>query len=80
MIAGDTEEMAKSKRSLARQLEIKDLDKVRYFLCIKIAKSGGGFFICQLKCFLDLLGETNKLDCNLLTLPLKPITGERLWW
>jgi Reverse transcriptase (RNA-dependent DNA polymerase) len=52
------------KNSLKQKFDIKDLEKLKYFLEIKIAHSSKGLFISQRKYTLDLLKETDKLECG----------------
>jgi Reverse transcriptase (RNA-dependent DNA polymerase) len=52
------------KRDLKNKFDIKDLDKLKYFLGIEIAHSPKGLFISQRKYTLDLLKETGKLGCK----------------
>ena len=61
VIGDDQEEMAQLKNHLAREFEIKDLGKLRYFLGIEVARSQKGIFISQRKYILDLLTETGML-------------------
>lgn len=49
---------------LAKEFEIKDIGKLRYFLRIEIGLSDKFIFISQRKYFLDLLEETSKLGCQ----------------
>ena len=45
------------KRCLAKEFEIKDLGKLKYFLGIEVARSKQGIFISQHKYVIDLLKE-----------------------
>ncbi len=60
----DKEKMALLKERLAREFEIKDLGRLKYFLGIKVAISDKGIFISQTKYILDLLEETGMLGCK----------------
>jgi Reverse transcriptase (RNA-dependent DNA polymerase) len=49
---------------------IKDLGKLKYFFGIEIAHSYKGLFISQRRYVLDLLKETEKLGCKLISTQL----------
>src|SRR5262249_17260499 len=55
----------------AREFEIKDLGKLRYFLGIEVARSYKGIFICQRKYILDLLKETGMMSCKPAESPIE---------
>eukprot|EP00252_Welwitschia_mirabilis_P002409 TRINITY_DN1235_c0_g1_i6.p1 TRINITY_DN1235_c0_g1~~TRINITY_DN1235_c0_g1_i6.p1 ORF type:complete len:1428 (+),score=264.56 TRINITY_DN1235_c0_g1_i6:585-4868(+) len=57
----DLEEIARLKKLLAQEFDIKDLGKLQYFLGIEVARSGKGIFISQMKYILDLLEETSMM-------------------
>jgi Reverse transcriptase (RNA-dependent DNA polymerase) len=59
------EEMRNVKEKLKERLDIKDLGILKYFLGIEITYSPKNIFISQRKYILDLLKETDKLDCKL---------------
>lgn len=46
----DEEEMKKLKAHLAREFEIKDLDKLRYFLGMKIARTNNEL-LCHMQVY-----------------------------
>ena len=54
-------EKKKSRDCLASEFEIKELEKLKYFLGIEVAYSKLGIFISQRNYVLDLLKETKKL-------------------
>ncbi|RDX67909.1 hypothetical protein CR513_53160, partial [Mucuna pruriens] len=58
-------------QKLATKFEMKVLEKLKYFLGIKVAYSKQGIFISQRKYVLDLLKETGKLGCNTLGVPIE---------
>nr|XP_033509805.1 uncharacterized mitochondrial protein AtMg00810-like [Nicotiana tomentosiformis] len=55
--------MARLKKLLAHEFEIKDLEKLQYFLGIEVARSKRGIFISQMKYILDLLKKTSMTCC-----------------
>ena len=60
----DLEEIIQLKKSLSKEFEIKDLDALKYFLGIEVARSKHGVFISQRKYVLNLLQETSMLGCK----------------
>lgn len=58
------------KKNLAIEFEVRDLEQIRYFLGMKIARSKKGISISQQKYVLDLLTETGMLmpEANQMTL------------
>ena len=68
----DVDEIRKLKKMLAKEFEIKDLGKLRYFLEIIIARSNKGIFLSQKKYVLDLLKEIQMLGCKLSNSPIDP--------
>ncbi|RVW66265.1 Retrovirus-related Pol polyprotein from transposon RE1 [Vitis vinifera] len=60
----DPAEMKKLKRQLAKEFEIKDLGKLKYFLGIEVAHSNEGIVILQHKYILDLLKEIGMSGCK----------------
>nr|CAD1835548.1 unnamed protein product [Ananas comosus var. bracteatus] len=67
----DPQEMSKLKCYLAKEFEIKDLGKLRYFLGIEVARSEKGIFISQRKYVLNLLQETGMLGCKPVDSPIE---------
>jgi Reverse transcriptase (RNA-dependent DNA polymerase) len=59
------------KTYLKTKFDIKDLDNLRYFLGIEIARSQKGLFLCQRKYVLDLLKETGKLGVRPASTPME---------
>ena len=56
---------------LAREFEIKELGKLKYFLGIKVAHSKESIFISQQKYVTDLLNEIGKLSCKPTKTPIE---------
>jgi Reverse transcriptase (RNA-dependent DNA polymerase) len=57
----NNEEIKRVKQYLKREFDIKDLEKLSYFLGIEIAHSSKGLFLSQRKYVLNVLKETGKL-------------------
>ena len=53
----DVEEMTRVKKGLASEFEMKDLEKLRYFLGMEVARNKTRISITQRKYILDLLQE-----------------------
>ena len=60
----DKEEICILKEHLSREFEMKDLGQLKYFLGIEVLRSRGGIFISKRKYVLDLLVETDMVDCK----------------
>ena len=54
MIGNDESEKHEVKHRLAKEFEIKEPGKLKYFLCIEVAYSTQGIFISQQKYVIDL--------------------------
>ena len=73
IITGDDEkEIRNLKENLSRQLEVKDLGQLMYFLGIEITRSQKGIVLSQRKYFLDLLSETGMLGCRPISTSIDP--------
>ena len=71
ILTGDyEEELLGMKKQLAKEFEIKDLDYLRYFLGMEVARSKKGIFVSQHKYVLDLLKETSMLGCKPADTPM----------
>ncbi|KAK3006116.1 hypothetical protein RJ639_016484 [Escallonia herrerae] len=68
----DSDEKEALRKYLAKELEIKDLRKLKYFLGIEVARSKEGIFVSKQKYLLDLLEETGKLGCRPSDMPIEP--------
>ena len=71
LIGNDPAEMKKLKRQLAKEFEIKDLGKLKYFLGIEVAHSIEGIVISQQKYTLDLLKEIGMSGCKPAETPIE---------
>jgi len=60
----DIEEIARLRNNLFREFEINDLGGLKYFLGIEVFRSNKGIFISQRKYIMDLLVETEMVDCK----------------
>ena len=68
----DEKEKQSLKQRLIREFEIKELEKLKYFLGIEVAHSRQGIFISQQKYVTDILKETGKLACKAASTPIDP--------
>nr|GFB09341.1 putative ribonuclease H-like domain-containing protein [Tanacetum cinerariifolium] len=66
----DEEEMTRLRTNLFKEFEMKDLERLKYFLGIEVLRSKQGIFICQKKYVLDLLAETGMIDCKPVDTPM----------
>ena len=60
------------KKILAKEFELKELGKLKYFLGIEVTYSTQGIFISQQKYVTDLLAETGKIGCKPVSTPMDP--------
>nr|XP_019707020.1 uncharacterized protein LOC109506028 [Elaeis guineensis] len=67
----DLSELARLKTQLAQSFEVKDLDNLRYFSEIEVARSSHAIFLSQRKYILDLLTETEILRCRSAVTPIE---------
>ena len=67
----DIDGMEKLKRVLAIEFEVKDLDLLRYFLGMEVARTTQGIVVCQRKYTIDLLEETRMLGCKPIDTPME---------
>ena len=73
IVAGnDKREKHDVKQKLAKEFEIKELWKLKYFLGIEVTYSTQGIFISQQKYVTDLLVETRKIGCKPVSTPMDP--------
>ena len=72
IVAGnDGKEKNTLKQRLAKEFEIKDLGKLKYFLGIEVARSKQGIFISQQKYVIDLLRETCMMASKPVAIPIE---------
>ena len=73
VLAGDDHaEIIQLNKRMGDEFEIKDLENMKYFLEMEVARSKEGIFVSHRKYTLDLLTETGMLRYILLILPLNP--------
>ncbi|KAM1091216.1 hypothetical protein ACFX2J_018527 [Malus domestica] len=71
IVIGDSDaEIQSLKLALRNKFAIKDLGRLKYFLGIELATSQQGLFLNQRKYILDLLKESNLMDCKPARTPL----------
>ena len=79
--SSDKDGIQKLKQNLFTHFQTKDLGKLKYFLSIKVAQSNSGVIISQRKYTLDILADTDILDCKPLDTPMdlnvKLVPGQR---
>ena len=72
MTGNDEREKHDVKQRLAKEFEINELGKLKYFLGIEVAYSTQGIFISQQKYVTNLLAETRKIGCKLVSTTMDP--------
>ena len=77
----DQDGIWKLKQHLFNHFQTKDLEKLKYFLEIKIAQSNSNVVMSQRKYVLDILEEIGMLDCKPVDTPMDPnvklVLGQR---
>ena len=68
----DEREKQDVNQILAKEFEIEELGKLKYFLGIEVAYSTQGIFISQQKYVTNLLAETGKIGCKPIYTPIDP--------
>lgn len=58
-------------KELSREIKIKDLSSLKYFLDIEVARSRQGIFLCQRKYVLDLLQDSRMMGYKPCATPTK---------
>ena len=66
IIGNDQDGVQKLKQHLFNHFQTKYLGKFKYFLGIEIAQSNSNVVMSQRKYVLDILEETDMLDCKLV--------------
>nr|XP_051217850.1 uncharacterized mitochondrial protein AtMg00810-like [Lolium perenne] len=67
----DDEEISRLKKALACSFEVKDLGYLHYFLGIEVVYGAQGIYLSQRKYVLDLLAETEMLECRPAPTPVE---------
>ena len=67
----DQDEISSLQQYLASEFEMKQLENLKYFLCIEVARSKHGIFLCQKKYIIDLLSETGLLGSKPVDTPIE---------
>ena len=70
LTGNDLEEMERLQGVMAREFEIKDLEPLRYFLGMEVARTRKGIVVSQKKYTLDLFKETRMLGCKPVDTPI----------
>eukprot|EP00253_Pinus_taeda_P025042 PITA_25042 len=72
IVTGDDPKERKAlQEQLAREFEMKDLGKLRYFLGIEVSRSKKGIFLSQWTYVLDLLKEIGMIGCSPASTPME---------
>ena len=72
IIGSDQDGIQKLKQHIFTHFQTKDLGKLKYFLGIEIAQSNFGVVLSQRKYALDILEETDMLDCKPVDTSMDP--------
>ena len=72
IIGTDQDGIQKLKQHLFSHFQTKDLRKLKHFLGIEVAQSNSGMVISQRKYTLDILTDTDMLDCKPVDTPMDP--------
>ena len=71
-MGNDEKEKQDLKQCLIKEFQIKELERLKYFLRIEVSYSRQGIFVSQQRYVTNLLKETGKLGCKLTTTPIEP--------
>ncbi|KAL0545261.1 hypothetical protein IC582_020411 [Cucumis melo] len=72
VLTGDDQtEISQLKQRMGDEFEIKDLENLKYFLGMEVARSKEGISVSQRKYTLDLLTETGMLGCHPADTPIE---------
>ena len=72
VIGNDEKEKDALRRCLVKEFKTKELGRLKYFLGMGVAHSREGIFISQQTYMTNLLKETRKLACRLVSTPIDP--------
>ena len=72
MTGNDEKEKEEFKQRLVQEFELKELGRLKHVLGIEIACSNQGIFISLQKYVTDLLAETRKIGCRVVSTPMDP--------
>jgi len=72
VIGNDEKEKEDLKQRLVRELELKELLRLKYILGIEVAYSNHEIFISQQKYITNLVVVTGKLGCRPVSTPMDP--------
>ena len=71
LFGNDTIESIQLKMKIGDEFEIKDLESLKYFLGIEVARSKECIFVSKRKYILDLLTKTCMLGCRPVDTPIE---------
>ena len=71
VVGNNTEKIHQMKRQLDDEFSIKDLDQLKYFLGIEVAKTSDGLVLSQRKYTLDILKDSGMLGCRPSAFPFE---------
>lgn len=74
MTGDDNKERHTLSQCFAKEFEVKELGRLKYFLNIEVAHSMQRILVSQPKYITDLLKETSMTTCKLASTPIDPNT------
>ncbi|GJU07479.1 putative RNA-directed DNA polymerase [Tanacetum coccineum] len=72
LVGNDEKWIERTKSHLDKEFSIKDLDPLKYFLGIEVAKTFEGLVLSQYKCTLDILQDSGLQGCRPSSFPMEP--------
>jgi hypothetical protein len=72
-LTGEEQHIAKCKRELTTEFQMKDLVSLHYFLGLKVWKNLREIVISQEKYIVDVLKRFGMMDCNSMSTPMVSI-------
>ena len=69
-LKGKEELFKVTRRRLAAEFEMKDLDMMHYFLGMKVWKNVDGIYLGQGKYAIEILKRFRMMDCKAMTTPM----------